>query len=302
MSRKKRRWPETGEPLPSPVMDNHTHLPLRESEIPSADGFKMSLTEQMLHAERMRVTRMITVGCELPDLEPTVELARQWPQVRAALGIHPNEAALHAGHLDKSPDGHEHFQQEHHVPLVEAIERVSELLSDPQVVAVGESGLDYFRTGEAGREAQKESMEMHLEMARRHHLPLQLHIREAYPDAIELLRDAAWGNQAIVFHCFTGDVEAAREVAENGWYASFAGPLTYPANESLREAFAQIPPSHVLVETDAPYLTPVPHRGSPNASYSMPYTVREIARLWDKDVEDTCERLMSTSQALYGTW
>ena len=302
MSRKRRSWPEPGEPLPSPVMDNHTHLPLRESEIPVADGFQMSLAEQMWHAEHMLVTRMITVGCELPDLRPTVELARQLPQVKVALGIHPNEAALHAGHFEKSPDGHEHHRKEHHVPLIEAIERVSELLSDPQVVAVGETGLDYFRTGEAGREAQKEAMEMHMEMARRHHLPVQLHIRDAYPDAIRLLKDAAWASQPIVFHCFTGDVEAAKEIAENGWYASFAGPLTYPANETLREAFAQIPRNRILVETDAPYLTPVPHRGSPNASYSMPYTVREIARLWDWDVDKTCEQLMKTSQALYGTW
>ncbi len=302
MARKNRSWPEPGEPLPSPVMDNHTHLPLTEREIPSANGYKMPIEEQIGLAERMRVTRFITVGCALPDLDGTVELARQWPQVKAALALHPNEAALHAGFLDESPDGHTHHQQDHHVPLVVALERVSALLSDPEVVAVGESGLDYFRTAEPGREAQKESFEIHLELARAHNLPLQIHVRDAYPDAIGLLNDAAWDDQPIVFHCFTGDMLAAQQIADKGWYASFAGPLTYPANEEMRRALLLIPRSRILVETDAPYLTPVPYRGAPNASYSMPYTVRQIADLWAASVEETCDTLMTNSKNLYGTW
>ena len=302
MSRKKRVWPALGEPLPAPVMDNHSHLPLHEGEIPAADGYKMPLAEQLARAEQMRVTRIITVGCALPDLKGSVELAHQWPQVRTALAIHPNEAALHAGHLDESPDGHSHTQEEHHVPLIEAVERVSQLLGDPAVVAIGESGLDYFRTAGPGREAQKESLQMHLEMARDHSLPIQLHIREAFPDAIQILKDPAWQQVQIVFHCFTGGVEVAKEVAANGWYASIAGPLTYPANQELRDALLEMPRDRVLVETDAPYLTPAPHRGAPNASYSMPYTVRKIAEIWDSPVEDTCNTLMTTSQDLYGHW
>lgn len=302
MAKKTRKWPEVGEPLPREVMDNHTHLPVKTEEIPSAQGFKMPLEQQIANAERVRVTRMITVGCSIEDFEPTISIAREWPQVRAALAIHPNEAALHAGFVERSPDGHEHFLNEHHLPLAVALERLAEWLGDPQVVAVGETGLDYFRTGDGGREAQRESFEIHLELARSHGLPLQIHDREAHADTLEVLRAAASPQQQIVFHCFSGDRHFAEEIARHGWFASFAGPLTYPANEELRQAFLRMPKELVLVETDAPYLTPVPHRGNPNASYVMPDTVRAMAELWELTVEETCGILMRNSQSLYGVW
>lgn len=302
MAKKSRRWPPVDDALPSPVMDNHTHLPVHEGQIPTAQGFRMPLDEQIGNAERARVTRLITVGCELPDFEGTLRLAREWPQVKAALAIHPNEAALHAGFIERSPDGHEHALDAHHIPLVEALERLSELLDDPEVVAVGETGLDFYRTGPKGREAQRESFEIHLELARAHGLPLQIHDRDAHLETLEILRDSAWDSQTIVFHCFTGDREMAREVAGQGRYASFAGPLTYPANDELRQALLAMPKELVLVETDAPYLTPVPYRGSPNASYVMPHTVRAIAGLWEESLERTCQILMANSQRVYGTW
>lgn len=303
MARKKRSWPEAGEALPTPVMDNHTHLPLHESEIPSPGGEKKPLEEQIGLANRVRVTRMITVGCALPDLEPTIELATQWPEVKVALGIHPNEAALHAGHLERSPDGFDHTQDEHHhVPLVVALERVSHLAHNSEVVAIGETGLDYYRTAEPGREAQMESFEAHLEMGRVLDLPVQIHDREAHADTVALLKDAAARDQPIVFHSFSGDRALAEEVKKHGWYASFSGQLTFPRNEELRKAFLEVPKNKVLVETDAPYLTPVPFRGDPNASYVMPYTVREMARLWDLSVEETSQILMRNSQDLYGVW
>lgn len=302
MARKPRQWPPVGDPLPSEVMDNHTHLPLHEGEIPKVAGFRMPLEEQLGNAVRMRVTRMITVGCSLPDFVPTIELARQWPGVKAALAIHPNEAALHAGKLDKSPDGYTHEQEEHHIPLISALERVAALLGDDEVVAVGETGLDYFRTARAGWEAQRESFEIHLEMGRTHGLPVQIHDRDAHEDTLGVLRDAAWEDQPIVFHSFSGDAEMARELAKNGWYASFSGQLTFPANDDLRSALLEVPRSHVLVETDAPYLTPLPYRGMPNASYTMPYTVRQIARLWGASDAQTAEILMANSQRLYGRW
>lgn len=303
MARRRRRWPDLGEPLPSPVMDNHTHLPLAEREIPNASGYRMPLEEQMARALQVRVTRMITVGCELGDLEPTLELARQWPEVKAALAIHPNEAALHAGYVEKSPDGYEHTLEGHHrIPLVVALEKVAELLKDPEVVAVGETGLDYFRTAGPGREAQREAFEAHLEMGRVFDLPVQIHDRDAHEDTVAVLEDAAWADQPIVFHSFSGGVDLAAEVASNGWYASFSGPITYPANDELRRAFLKIPRDRVLVETDAPYLTPVPHRGSPNASYVMPYTVRKIAELWEVSDEEASRVLYSNSVNLYGRW
>lgn len=302
MAKKKRGWPPLSEPLPARVVDNHTHLPLHEGEIPSPGGVKLPLEEQMGRAIQMRVDRIITSGCALPDLEPTIRLAHQWPEVRAAIAIHPNEAALHAGHTETSPDGHTHEPEEHHVPLVVALERVSALLSDPHVVAVGETGLDYFRTGEPGREAQKEAFRAHLEMARAHDLPVQIHDREAHADTLKLLKESASPDQRIVFHCFSGDAEMAEELARRGWYASFAGPLTYPANNDLRRALSVLPPELVMVETDAPYLTPVPYRGCPNASYVMAHTVRAISELWDENLEKTCNQLTHTTFDVYGSW
>lgn len=302
MGRKHRAWPPPGPVLPEPVMDNHTHLPVHESQIPRADGVAMPLREQLALARDVGVTSLISVGCELPDWEPTLGLARENTQVRVALAIHPNEAAIHAGHLEKSPDGYTHEPGAHHVPLIEALALVGELLSDPLVVAVGETGLDYFRTAKAGREAQRESFAAHLELARVHDLPVQVHDREAHSDCLALLKNEATRSQPVIFHSFSGDKEMAQELALHGWYASFSGMLTYPANEHLRVALSQMPRHLVLVETDAPYLTPVPYRGNPNASYSMPYTVREIAKVWDTTIEETCRTLMENSQRLYGVW
>ena len=200
--RKPRPWPDTPEPLASSVIDNHTHLPVHEGEIPRADGVKMPLEEQLERARQVGVTRMISSACELPYFDPMLELARAHEGVRVALAIHPNEAALHAGCADPSPDGLTPQLREHHIPLDEALSAVEERLGDPMVVAVGESGLDYFRTADPGREAQKESFRAHIEMAARHDLPLQIHDREAHEDSIELLRECANSDQRIVFHCF----------------------------------------------------------------------------------------------------
>lgn len=301
MARKERSWPELGEPLPAAVMDNHTHLPLQDSDIPEANGVRLSLEEQMSRAIQVRVTRMITVACSVPDFEPALRLAEEWPEVRVALGLHPNEAALHAGHVDRSPDGFDNHQEEHHrLPLVSALERVSAQLKNPLVVAVGETGLDYYRTAPSGWEAQQESFEAHLEMGRHYGLPVQIHSRDAHRDTVELLKDSASADQQIVFHSFSGDPELAAILAENGWYASFSGQLTFARNDALREALLVLPKRRVLVETDAPYLTPVPFRGAPNASYVMPYTVREMARLWQLPAAETSQLLMDNSFDLYG--
>ena len=307
MSKRKREWPPPGAPLPRPVTDNHTHLPLHEGEIPSPGGVKLSLVEQLARASQVGVARMISSGCERPDWAPTVALTRQYPQVRAALAIHPNEAPLHAGILQKSPDGHEHAQQEHHIPLDGALAELETYLSDPGVVAVGETGLDYYRTGEAGKEAQQESFRAHLALARDYGLPLQIHDREAHRDTLAVLRESASADQAIVFHCFSGDAELAAELAANGWYASFAGNITYPVNDGLRAGLLAMPRELVLVETDAPYLTSVPYRGCPNASYVMPHTVAAIAALWttaqgSADLAATADQLRQNTENVYGSW
>ena len=300
--RKPRPWPDTPAPLAAPVVDNHTHLPTHVGEIPRREGVALSLEEQLERAREVGVTRMISSACELPDFDPMIELARAHEGVRVAIAIHPNDAALHAGCADPSPDGLVPKVRDYHVPLDEALAAVEARLGDPMVVAVGESGLDYFRTADPGRQAQKESFRAHIEMAARAGLPLQIHDREAHEDTLAILDECATPDQRIVFHCYSGDAAMAQRLAERGWYASFAGPITYPANSDLRDALAALPRELVLVETDAPYLTPIPWRGCPNASYVMAHTVRFIAQLWDVTEETACDQVRANTEAVYGSW
>lgn len=300
--RKPRTWPEASAPLAGPVVDNHTHLPVHEGEIPTADGVRMPLEEQLARARAANVVGMVSSACEMPDFDPMLDLARAHEGVRVALAIHPNEAALHAGVAEPSPDGLTPRIEAHHAPLDEALAAVEARLKDPLLVAVGETGLDYFRTAEAGRAAQKRAFAAHLELAADAGLPLQIHDREAHADCLKVLDDVATRDQGIVFHCFSGDGELASALAAKGWYASFAGPITYPANEGLREGLATMPRELVLVETDAPYLAPIPHRGAPNASYVMVHTVRFIAELWGVGEAEACAQLTENTRRLYGAW
>ena len=300
--RKPRPWPDAPKPLAAPVVDNHTHLPTHVGEIPRREGVALSLEEQLERAREVGVTRMISSACELPDFDPMIELARAHEGVRVAIAIHPNDAALHAGCAEPSPDGLTPTVRDYHVPLDEALAAVEARLDDPMVVAVGESGLDYFRTATPGREAQKESFRAHIDMARRSGLPLQIHDRDAHEDTLAILDERASADQRIVFHCYSGDAAMAQYLAERGWYASFAGPITYPANSDLRAALAVLPRELVLVETDAPYLTPVPWRGCPNASYVMAHTVRFIADQWGVSEGEACDQLRENTEVVYGTW
>ena len=300
--RKPRPWPDAPKPLAAPVVDNHTHLPTHVGEIPRREGVALSLEEQLERAREVGVARMISSACELPDFDPMIELARAHEGVRIAIAIHPNDAALHAGCAEPSPDGLTPKVRDYHVPLDEALAAVEARLGDPMVVAVGESGLDYFRTADSGREAQKESFRAHIDMAQRSGLPLQIHDRDAHEDTLAILDERASADQSIVFHCYSGDAAMAQHLAERGWYASFAGPITYPANSDLRAALAVLPRELVLVETDAPYLTPVPWRGCPNASYVMAHTVRFIADQWGVSEGEACDQLRANTEVVYGTW
>ena len=300
--RKPRPWPDAPAPLAAPVVDNHTHLPTHVGEIPRREGVALSLEEQLERAREVGVTRMISSACELPDFDPMIELARAHEGVRVAIAIHPNDAALHAGCAEPSPDGLVPVVRDYHVPLDEALAAVEARLGDPMVVAVGESGLDYFRTADPGREAQKESFRAHIDMAQRAGLPLQIHDRDAHEDTLAILDERASADQCIVFHCYSGDAAMAQHLAERRWYASFAGPITYPANSDLRAALAVLPRELVLVETDAPYLTPVPWRGCPNASYVMAHTVRFIADQWGVSEGEACDQLRANTEVVYGTW
>ncbi|WP_245862216.1 TatD family hydrolase [Georgenia soli] len=309
--KKRRGWPEEPQPLPSPVVDNHAHLPVLDDDGAPVDEFDVALppgeaplttAEQVARAARTGVARILTVGCDVPSLAGSVALAHAHPEIAAALAIHPNEAPLHADVREIAPDGLDPAVRDHHaLSLDDAIARVAELARDERVVAVGETGLDFFRTGDEGRDHQLRAFREHIALAKELGKALQIHDREAHAEVVEtLLADGA--PERVVFHCFSGDVDLARTCAEHGWYASFAGPVTFKSNDALRAALRELPPELVLVETDAPYLTPAPYRGHPNASYVMPITVRTIAEQLGLELGAACERLTANTDTVYGTW
>ena len=293
-------FPPESEELTSAVVDNHTHFPLRAEDMP--EGVDPLPTDVAIaRAAASGVVVMIHSGCELPDLEPSLDLARAHAEITLALAIHPNEATRHAGCWDTGPDGWEQTRQPHHeVRLEDAVGRVAEIArAHPEHgVAIGETGRDYFRTAEACREAQREAFRLHIALAKELNLPLQIHDRDAHADVVEVLR-ADGAPEVTVFHCFSGDAELAAVLNEHGWYASFAGPITFRSNDDLRAACAVMDPALVLVETDAPYLTPAPYRGRPNASYLMTHTVRAAAEAMGMELTQACQRLMANTLRAY---
>lgn len=293
-------FPPESEELPSAIVDNHTHFPLRASDMP--DGVDALPTDVAVAlAVRSGIVAMIHSGCALPDLEPSLGLARAHPEISVALAIHPNEATRHAGCWATGPDGWEQVPDPHHaVGIDDAIAQVADLAAaNPDLVAaIGETGLDYFRTAEACRPAQREAFRAHIALAKELGLPLQIHDRDAHADVVEVLQ-ADGAPEVTVFHCFSGDAELAGVLNSNGWYASFAGPITFATNGELRQACGVMDPQLVLVETDAPYLTPAPYRGRPNASYVMTHTMRAVADAMDLELTRACQQVMANTRRAY---
>lgn len=306
-ARRERSWVELDAvaPLAGRVTDNHTHLPVAGlgDTGPGSDA-PLDAAALVTRAAAVGVARLITSACELPTWSGTLDMARSLRPVRAALGVHPNEAVLHAGILETGPDGLEHVPGPHHeIPLDEAMGLLETAIRSHRelVVAVGETGMDLFRTGSRGAVAQQEAFRAHIALAKELDLPLQIHDRDAHAACVEVL-EADGAPERTVFHCFSGGAELAAACVEHGWYASIAGPLTYPANGPLREAVAVLPNELLLVETDAPYLPPKRWRGRPNASYLMGDTVRFLAEQRGLGEERLCLRLQATTDAVYGTW
>ena len=167
--------------------------------------------------------------------------------------------------------------------------------------AVGETGLDFFRTGEDGRDAQIESFEAHIDIAKGNGLALQIHDRDAH-DAVVSTLTRIGAPERTVFHCFSGDAELAKICNDHGWFMSFSGTSTFKNAQGLRDALAVAKPELVLIETDAPFLTPEPFRGRPNAPYLMPHTVRRMAEALGEPLEELCARLAANTEKVYGSW
>lgn len=299
-----------------PVVDNHTHL---ESVVgwraPGWDGGDVDsgtpsrapggpdLAAHLDRAASVGVTRMVQVGCDLDAVAWTDAAVREHPALLGAVAIHPNEAVLHAGVREVAPDGLDPDPQARHdVPLDEAMAAVAAVArANPRVRAIGETGLDFFRAGPRGREVQREAFRAHVALAKELGLALQIHDRDAHEDVVDvLLSDGA--PDRTVFHCFSGDRAFAQLAVGQGWYCSFAGPVSFPANEGLRAAARVVPPSLLLVETDAPYLTVHPHRGRPNAPYLLPGTVHAVAEAAGRPLAEVCAQVSAASVAVYGEW
>ncbi len=308
---KERGWPAPPEPLPVPVVDNHTHLDSvvtwqadgwdRDDAGAALDGPTPALAEHLARAASVGVTRMVQVGCDYEAIGWTADAVRQEPRLLGAVAIHPNEAVRHAGVRETAPDGLDP-EPAHEVGLAEALAHVETVArSTPRIRAIGETGLDHFRSGPRGREVQREAFRAHIALAKDLGLALQIHDRDAHDEVVEvLLADGA--PDRTVFHCFSGDAELARLAVSHGWYLSFAGPVSFRANDELRAALREVPPSQLMVETDAPYLTVHPFRGRPNAPYLLPGTVRTVAEVTGRPLEDVCTALAATAEAVYGAW
>jgi TatD DNase family protein len=274
-------WPDAPEPLPSPVVDNHCHLDHRIK-----GGLLIDVEDALDRAAAVNVDRIVQVGCDLEGSRWAVETARRHEAIVAAVALHPNEAPLleQAGALDA------------------ALAEIEALAQDPAVRAVGETGLDYFRTGADGRAAQHRSFRAHIDVARRHDRTLVIHDRDAHDDVLAILDDQGIPERTVM-HCFSGDADVARRCLDRGAYLSFSGTVTFKNAEPLREALAITPTDRILVETDAPFLTPTPHRGRPNASFLVPHTVRFMAEFLGRSVDDLCRAIdENTDRAFGGSW
>ena len=255
--------PPPPEPLASPAVDSHCHLDLMDVDVATA----------MDQARAVGITRVVTVGVDLPTSQWQVDTAAAYDDVFAAVAIHPNEAVA----ADET-----------------AWAGIAKLAAYPSVVAVGETGLDRFRTGEDGWAAQEESFRRHIAIAKDCGKALVIHDRDAHDEVLRVL-DEEGAPEHVVFHCFSGDADFARRCADAGYVMSFAGNVTFRNAQPLRDAVAVAPLDLLLVETDAPFLTPMPYRGRPNAPHLVPLTVRAIASVKGVGESELAQAITATA-------
>lgn len=260
--------PPAPDPLPRPALDSHCHFDLMD--VPVADA--------VAAARAVGIERMVTVGIDVETSRWQVMTAEQYDGVYAAVAVHPNEAPA-AGEADWA--------------------EIERLAAHPKVVAVGETGLDHYRTGDDGWKRQEESFRRHIDIAKRTGKALMIHDRDAHDDVMRVL-DSEGGPENVVFHCFSGDADFARRCADRGYVMSFAGNVTFKNADDLRAAAALAPADLMLVETDAPFLTPMPYRGRPNAPYLVPLTVAALAGIRGVDVADLADSLTATATRTFG--
>ncbi|CAB4559262.1 unannotated protein [freshwater metagenome] len=279
-TRQKLSYPDLPEPLLVGTYDNHTHLEIADGDQP------MNYQDHLALANQVGILGAVQVGVTLESSRWSAEVAATEPRLLAAVAIHPNEAARYESMqaLDVDIDG------------------IADLASQERVRAIGETGLDFFRTeSDQGKSFQQHSFERHIQIAKDFGLALQIHDRDAHEQVVETLQRVG-APEKVVFHCYSGDIQLAKICAEHGWYTSFAGNITIKRNQHLRDSFRHMPKDLILVETDAPFLTPEPLRGRPNAPYLVPITVRFMAAELGMDANELSGQLAKNTVAVYGSW
>jgi TatD DNase family protein len=259
--------------LPEPgAFDAHTHMDIMGLPV---DGI-------LAAARAVGIKRVVNVGCDLGSSRWAVSCAAEYPDVYAAVAIHPNETG--AVYAEREP----------------VLAAITELASSPHVVAIGETGLDYYRDY-SDKDVQQAWFRAHIELAKRTGKALMIHDREAHADVLSILGEyAPWEPYSVIFHCFSGDAAMAEACAQEGYVMSFAGNVTFKNAVPLRDAALIAPANLMLAETDAPYMTPVPHRGKPNSPAMTAHTIRALASLKGLDPGDFCETLQQTGSRVFG--
>ena len=269
-------------PLPEPLnvncVDAHAHIEIITNSAPDAPEIGKVLAD----AKSVGIDRIVQVGYSAEQSEWGVKLAEHWPNILAAVALHPNEA-----------------------PVVEDLEadlaKIEALSTHPRVRAIGETGLDFFRTEPALQERQRYSFRRHIELAKRVNKALVIHDRDAHRAVLDALIEEG-APEKVIFHCYSGDAEMARECIEKGYILSFAGTLTFKNAPALREAVKLVPIDQLLVETDSPFLAPMPHRGSLNTPAQIPTILRFMADERGEDVDELATAISNNCERLFGSF
>lgn len=267
---RKGELPPLPDPLPEGVVvaDAHCHL----------DLLAAGVEESLASARSVGVSRVVTIGVDVASSRWAADTAAAFDGVVAAVAIHPNETG------SVSDDD---------------LRELALLARLEQVRAIGETGLDHFRTGDDGWARQEASFRAHIDIAKASGKALVIHDRDAHDDVLRILEEEG-APDTTVFHCFSGDVAMAKVCVERGYVLSFAGNVTFKNAEHLRAAAAVTPREQLLVETDSPFLTPVPHRGAPNASYLIPLTLRALAEVRGDDIAELANAVDRNSTRVFG--
>ena len=267
------------EPLPTNCVDSHAHLEIVTNTEPDQPEIKKVLDD----AASVGIDRIVQVGYSAEQSEWSVRLAETWNnQVLAAVALHPNEA-----------------------PVVADLEKdlaiIDRLAAHPRVRAIGETGLDFFRTEPALQDKQKYSFKMHIDIAKRHQKALVIHDRDAHRAVLDVL-DEVGAPENTIFHCYSGDAEMAKECVAKGYILSFAGTVTFKNAPQLREAVKLVPLNQLLVETDSPFLAPAPHRGALNTPAQIPHILRLIAAERGESLLDLTRAVSDNAERIFGSF